>query len=130
MPVGPFTATRAAGNTGHISDHNLIGTLMTGASTKGQMLASTANDTWDVLPNGADGTSPVADSTQAMGVRWGNPSDTNAPCFIRGVGSPTTYALRNTVTTSSTRMVIWVGATAPTIGSGYALDNVDLWITA
>lgn len=37
------------------------------------------------------------------------------------------YALRNTVSTSSTIPIIWVGTDAPTIGSGYAINNVDIW---
>jgi hypothetical protein len=36
------------------------------------------------------------------------------------------YPLRNTVTTSLTRRVRWVGPSAPTIGSGYAADG-DVW---
>lgn len=37
------------------------------------------------------------------------------------------YPLRSTVTNSLTRPVIWRGATAPMIGSGYAINNVDTW---
>lgn len=37
------------------------------------------------------------------------------------------YSLRSTVTNSLTRPVIWRGATAPMIGSGYAINNVDTW---
>lgn len=39
----------------------------------------------------------------------------------------TNYPLRNTVTTNASRRVRWVGPTAPTIGGGYAIDNLDVW---
>lgn len=39
----------------------------------------------------------------------------------------TAYPLRNTVTSDSARRVRWVGPTAPTIGSGYAINNLDVW---
>ena len=38
------------------------------------------------------------------------------------------YPLRDTVTSSQTATVTWVGPDAPTIGSGYAVNGVDLWI--
>lgn len=37
------------------------------------------------------------------------------------------YPLRTTVTSSATRRVRWVGPVAPTIGGGYAVDNLDVW---
>jgi len=37
------------------------------------------------------------------------------------------YPLRNTVTEDSGRRVIWIGPSAPTIGSGYAITGVDKW---
>lgn len=38
-----------------------------------------------------------------------------------------TYALRSTVTSDAARRVRWVGPSAPTIGSGYAIDGLDVW---
>lgn len=44
------------------------------------------------------------------------------------VASGAAYATRNTVTTNPTKTVIWVGASAPPIGGGFAVSGVDLWI--
>jgi hypothetical protein len=37
------------------------------------------------------------------------------------------YPTRASVVTGSTPYVIWVGPTPPTIGGGYATDNLDMW---
>jgi hypothetical protein len=49
----------------------------------------------------------------------------SVPAYIYEVSG--SYPLRNTVTSSSTRTVIWVGIDAPTISSGYAINDVDIW---
>lgn len=48
---------------------------------------------------------------------------TDATIFYSG-GS---YPLRSTATSDSLRRVRWVGPSAPTIGGGYAIDNLDIW---
>lgn len=37
------------------------------------------------------------------------------------------YPLRSTVTNDAARRVRWIGPVAPTIGSGYAVNNLDIW---
>jgi hypothetical protein len=37
------------------------------------------------------------------------------------------YPLRNTITTDSTRVVVWIGPVPPAVDSDYALDNVDIY---
>jgi hypothetical protein len=37
------------------------------------------------------------------------------------------YPLRDTATSSDSATVFWVGPDAPAIGSGYAVNGVDLW---
>lgn len=37
------------------------------------------------------------------------------------------YPARSTVTTDTTRRVVWVGPVAPTIGGNYAVDGLDAW---
>lgn len=53
--------------------------------------------------------------------------DPSIPAFIR-MGTGSIYPLRASVTQDATRPVIWIGSTAPTIGSGYAISGVDLWV--
>lgn len=65
----------------------------------------------------------------------GSYSQAEVDAFIAGVstGLPAiievsgVYPLRSTATSSSTIPVVWIGPDAPTIGSGYALNNVDIW---
>lgn len=47
-----------------------------------------------------------------------------AVCIYESSG---TYPLRSTVTSLATTPVIWVGVNPPTIGSGYAQNDTDLW---
>lgn len=47
------------------------------------------------------------------------------PVYVYESGG--TYPLRTTATTNAAQTVIWVGLTAPTIGSGYAVNDVDFW---
>ncbi len=50
-----------------------------------------------------------------------------SPAFILyNVGSAS-YANRSTATSSSTRVVIWIGPVAPSVGGNGAVDNVDVW---
>ena len=51
---------------------------------------------------------------------------TRAPIIERNEAGGT-YALRNTVTSSSTTPVIWTGTVAPTTGSGYAIAGKDFF---
>lgn len=53
--------------------------------------------------------------------------DPSIPAFIRA-GTGGTYPVRASVTADATRPVIWIGATAPGVGGGYAIAGVDLWV--
>lgn len=53
------------------------------------------------------------------------PPDQSGLAFIKHNGS--SYAARSTVTSDSTRVVVWIGPVAPTIDATYALNNVDIW---
>lgn len=48
------------------------------------------------------------------------------PAFI--LESSGSYAQRATATSNSTRTVIWIGIDPPTIGAGFAINDVDIWI--
>lgn len=50
---------------------------------------------------------------------------TGVVMFIQRDETADTYALRSTVTSDDTQLVIWRGSVAPTIGSGYMLNDVD-----
>lgn len=52
--------------------------------------------------------------------------DPSIPAFIRQVSG--TYPTRASVTRDTTRPVIWIGATAPTVGGSYAISGVDVWV--
>jgi hypothetical protein len=52
--------------------------------------------------------------------------DPSIPAFIRQTSG--TYPTRSSVTQDTTRPVIWIGTTSPTVGGAYALPGVDLWI--
>ncbi len=56
-------------------------------------------------------------------------STTQMPDSVQAIiiESSGSYALRSTVTSSAMRPVIWRGADAPTIGSGYAINDMDTW---
>lgn len=68
----------------------------TTADAKGDLIVATANDTVTRLAVGANGTSPIADSTQATGIRWGTISGgatTSARpnlVYVAASNSPTT----------------------------------------
>ena len=51
----------------------------------------------------------------------------HAPAFIRYNTGTSSYATRASVTGDTSRMVIWVGPTAPTIGGSGAINDVDVW---
>ena len=42
--------------------------------------------------------------------------------------SPGVYPLRNTVTSDQSVLVFWRGTNPPTIGGGYAVNGVDVWL--
>jgi hypothetical protein len=50
-----------------------------------------------------------------------------APAFILYNTSLSSYANRSTVTSSQTRVVIWIGPVAPATGGNGAVNNVDVW---
>jgi hypothetical protein len=50
-----------------------------------------------------------------------------SPAFILYNSTTSSYAARTTVTSSQTRVVIFIGPTAPTVGGSGAVDNVDVW---
>lgn len=52
--------------------------------------------------------------------------DPSIPAFIRQTSG--TYPVRASVTADQTRPVIWIGTTSPTIGGGYAIAGVDVWV--
>lgn len=47
------------------------------------------------------------------------------PLIIREVTG--SYAARNTATTNAARPVFWIGADPPSIGGGFAINDVDVW---
>lgn len=50
-----------------------------------------------------------------------------APAYIRYNTGTSSWPVRTTATTDSTRTVIWIGPTAPTIGGTGAINDVDVW---
>lgn len=88
----PLTGTHAVGDSGHVTDHNLIDNAITAlqalvptapilkalVTAKGDVIAGTASGTVDNLAVGTDGQALVADSTQTMGIKWGSSTDAGA----------------------------------------------------
>lgn len=66
--------------------------------------------------------------TPATSIWTGLTTDPTAPSVILGSGS--TYPPRSSVTTNPSRVVLWIGTSAPPIGGGYAITGVDVWIQA
>ena len=60
---------------------------------------------------------------------WKNLTDANSVAnsmaFIMKSGG--SYANRSTVTSDTSRVVVWIGDTAPTIGGNGAVNDVDFW---
>lgn len=50
-----------------------------------------------------------------------------APAFIHYDTGTSSWPARSTVTSDTTRMVIWVGPVSPLIGGSAAVDNLDVW---
>lgn len=50
-----------------------------------------------------------------------------APAIIRYNTGSSSYPSRGTVTSDTNRTVIWIGPTAPSIGGGGAVNDVDVW---
>lgn len=57
-------------NTGTTPDPHPVYVAKNNFSNKGQLLVGTGSSTFTVLSVGADGTSPIADSTATAGIRW------------------------------------------------------------
>lgn len=72
----------ASGGGGHVQGAAFGGTGQT-TFTKGDMLVATSASVITKLAVGTDGQSPVADSTAASGIRWGN-GGVNVQSFLSG----------------------------------------------
>lgn len=89
------------------------------APTNGQVLSYDAGTLKWVNSTVGGGATTTADITDfAAEIR-----KTDANVFHDGAA----YPLRSTATTDAARRVRWIGPTAPTIGSGYAIDGLDVW---
>jgi hypothetical protein len=75
--------------------------------------------TGDVVLGAADVSADPIGSADAVAAK--------APAFIRYNTGTSSYATRASVTGDTSRMVIWVGPTAPTIGGSGAINDVDVW---
>ena len=78
---GTYTAGDHASSTGTV--------LNTVADTKGDILAATANDTWDNFPAGTNNYALFADSSQTFGLQWRN-TDRTLAVNVTAVGNVTT----------------------------------------
>lgn len=105
--TNPISSDRAAA-LGLVPRDYLIGESITVSDTSASLLSKAGY--------GAVGTPTVV---------YGG-MDPSIPAFIRQTSG--TYPTRNSVTLDPNRPVIWIGTTAPTVGSGYAISGVDLWI--
>lgn len=63
--------TIVAGDSSHISHHNVLHAWYNLATTKGDLIVVTGAQAYARLAAGADGTVLEADSTQTAGVKWG-----------------------------------------------------------
>lgn len=75
-----------------------------------------------------DTTASTAQTTaQTNAQTYTDTQTASSPAFILYNVGGGNYPNRNTVTSSSTRVVIWIGPVAPSVGGIGAVDNVDVW---
>ena len=75
-----------------------------------------------------DGSLRIQDTVNAKAdTAYVNSLATAAPAFIRYNTSTSSWPARTTITTDTTRTVIWIGPVSPTIGGSGAVDNLDVW---
>jgi hypothetical protein len=75
---------------------------------------------------GADA-SGAATTAQTNAATYTDTQIATSPAFISYNTGTSSYPSRTTVTSSSTRVVIWIGPTAPSVGGTGAVDGVDVW---
>lgn len=68
--AGTADSSTKAASTAFVQAVSGLYVPLTVADAKGDILAATANDTWDNFPVGADGKRIVSDSSQTFGMRW------------------------------------------------------------
>ncbi len=92
------------------------------ASVNGQTGTVTLTNT-DV---GADAAG-AATTAQTNAQTYADTQVATSPAFISYNTGSSSYPSRSTVTASSTRVVIWIGPVAPSVGGTGAVDGVDVW---
>lgn len=75
---------------------------------------------------GADA-SGAATTAQTNAEGYTDTQVATAPAFILYNTGGASYPFRSTVTSSATRVVIWIGPVAPAVGGNGAVDGVDVW---
>ncbi len=99
------------------SANNRVNVTVTSTATGG--VSSVNGQTDDVTLDAGDvGADPAGTAAAAVAT---------APAIIRYDTGTSSYPARSTVTTDGSRTVIWMGATAPPIGSGGAINDIDVW---
>ncbi|HSX04878.1 MAG TPA: hypothetical protein VLF69_00170 [Candidatus Saccharimonadales bacterium] len=114
----PTTGTAVA-NKSYVD--TTVSALVTGVSSVNTKTGAVTLNASDV---GADA-SGAATTAQTNAASYTDTQVATGPAFILYNG--TSYANRSTVTSSSTRVVIWIGNVAPTVGGSGAVDGVDVW---
>lgn len=72
---------------------------------------------------GADASGAAA-SAQTNAQSYADTQVATSPAFIMYSSG---YPARSTATASATRVVIWIGPVAPSVGGNGAVDGVDVW---
>ncbi|HSX32713.1 MAG TPA: hypothetical protein VLF91_00025 [Candidatus Saccharimonadales bacterium] len=115
VPSGPT----AAASKSYVD--SAVGSIVAGVSS---VNTQTGAVTLTAANVGADASGAAA-TAQTNAQSYTDTQIATGPAFILYGGG--TYAARSTVTSSSTRVVIWIGPVAPTVGGSGAVDGVDVW---
>jgi hypothetical protein len=112
--VSPTVPTPTSGN--QVANKDYVDSVAGTGSAVSSVNGQTGVITLDASSVNAD---PAGSVTTAIA---------SAPAFVRYNTGSSSWPARATASTDTTRMVIWVGPIAPSIGGSGAVDNLDMWL--
>ena len=110
--------------------HNADGSLKTSPAPVQSVNGKTGTVSLTASDVGADAAgaaSTAQANAQSAAQTYTDTKVATSPAYIQYDTSSSAYPARSTATSSSTRVVIWIGPVAPSVGGSGAVNNVDVW---